>query len=324
MRTHNLGHSQIAVSAISVGCNAFGTRIGADEATSVIHAALDEGITFFDTADSYGFGASEELLGQALGNRRSEVVIATKFGLDMQGKLGDDLGRRGRPEYVRAAVDASLRRLGTDVIDLYQFHSPDLNTPIEETLGALNELVEAGKVRAIGCSNFQAWELVDAAWQSRTHQWAEFATAQNEYSMYNRTAETELVPACLEFGVGILPYFPLAYGLLSGKYTKAEPPEVGTRLHTQRNRYDEANWELIDQLSVWAVEHDISLLELAIGGLLAQPGVASVIAGATRPEQIAANVRAAQWQPTDEELKSLAELGTARQSYTTYSPRQQR
>ena len=206
--TRTLGSSDIQVSTVGVGCNAFGTRIDLQQVTAVVDACFENGVTFFDTADAYGAGQSEELLGKALGGRRDDVFIATKFGMDMGGVNGDDLGRRGSAEYVRTAVDASLKRLGTDHIDLYQLHTPDPNTPIEETLGAMDELVTAGKVRAIGSSNLQAWQLVNAAWVSKTAGIASFVTAQNEYSLYNRTAEVELTPACVELGVGILPYFP--------------------------------------------------------------------------------------------------------------------
>ncbi len=317
-----LGTSGIAVSTVGLGCNAFGARIDAERTQAVVDACFAQGVTFFDTADVYGLGQSEELLGRALGGRRDEVVVATKFGMDMQGVNGDDGGARGRPEYVRRACEASLRRLGTDVIDLYQLHTPDPSTPIEETLGALDELVREGKVRAIGCSNFQAWQLVDAAWVARTRELTSFATAQNEYSLYNRTAEVELTPACAELGVGLLPYFPLAYGLLTGKYRRDEPPAEGTRLaeDTQRRRYDAADWDTIEALRRFAEERGISLLEVAIGGLAAQPQVASVIAGATRADQIASNVAAGRWTPSDADLEALNQIGRPRQSYTTFAP----
>jgi len=320
MTQRSLGSSGIVVSAVGVGCNAFGSRIDAERTRAVVDSCFDHGVTFFDTADTYGLGASEELLGQALRGRRDQVVVASKFGMDMQGVNGDDDGARGRAGYVRRACEASLRRLGTDVIDLYQLHTPDPSTPIEETLGALDELVAEGKVRAIGCSNFQAWQIVDADWTARTRGLTPFATAQNEYSMYNRTAETELTPACAAFGLGILPYFPLAYGLLTGKYRRGERPAEGTRLAAQSHRYDSADWDAIEALEAFARDRGISILELAIGGLAAQPQVSSVIAGATRPEQIAANAAAGRWRPSDDDLKALAELGRPRRSYTTYAP----
>ena len=316
-----LGSSQVTVPAVGIGCNAFGTRMDLDQVQAVVDAAIEHGATFFDTADVYGLGASEELLGQALGSRRDEVTIATKFGMDMKGHSGDDHGRRGSAAYVRTSVEASLRRLGTDHIDLYQLHVPDPHTPIEETLEALDDLVTAGTVRAIGCSNLQAWQVVDAAWTSRTRDLSSFVTAQNEYSLYNRTAERELVPACLDLGVGILPYFPLAYGLLTGKYHRGEDAPAGSRLSlsSQARRLANADWDRIEALEAFAKSQGISVLELAIGGLAAKPAVASVIAGVTRPEQVEANVRAADWEPSDEALDALAEIGRPSQSYTTFA-----
>lgn len=321
--TRMLGSSSIAVTPLGIGCNAFGSRIDLAQTTAVVDAALEHGATFFDTADSYGRGSSEELLGAALGSRRDQVVIATKFGMDMGGVNGDDGGRRGTAAYVRRAAEASLRRLGTDYIDLYQLHTPDPTTPLEETLGAMTELVTEGKVRAIGSSNLQAWQAVDAAWISKTHGFASFVTAQNEYSLYNRTAEVELVPACLELGVGILPYFPLAYGLLTGKYRRGEPAPEGTRLGaaSQAARLEGADWDRIEALQAFADARDISLLELAIGGLAAQPAVASVIAGVTRPDQVAANVAAAAWTPSAEDIAELADISRPTQSYTTFAPK---
>ncbi|MET1039207.1 MAG: aldo/keto reductase [Aeromicrobium sp.] len=320
--TRTLGSSDIAVSTLGIGCNAFGTRIDQAQTTAVVDAALEHGITFFDTADVYGFGQSEQLLGTALGSRRDQVVIATKFGLDMKGASGDDGGARGSAAYIRTSIEASLRRLGTDHVDLYQLHSPDPATPMEETLTTLTELVTEGKVRAIGSSNLQAWQVVDAAWISRTHGLASFVTAQNEYSLYNRTAEVELVPACVDLGVGILPYFPLAYGLLTGKYRRGESAPEGTRLAAQAQaaRLESADWERIDALQAYADARGISILELAIGGLAAQPAVASVIAGVSRPEQVAANVAAAAWTPTADDVAELALIGRPQQSYTTFAP----
>lgn len=319
--TRTLGSSDIVVTTVGIGCNAFGSRIDLEQTTAVVDAAFDEGVTFFDTADTYGLGQSEELLGRALGSRRDQVVVATKFGMDMQGVNGDDGGRRGTPEYVRTAVEASLRRLGTDYIDLYQLHTPDPSTPIEETLGTLTELFAEGKVRAIGSSNLQAWQAVDAAWISRTQGLESFVTAQNEYSLYNRTAEVELVPACLDLGVSLLPYFPLAYGLLTGKYRAGEPAPEGSRLAAQTSRLEGADWDRIDALQAFAESCDVSVLELAIGGLAAQPAVASVIAGATRPEQVAANAAAARWVPSAAQLDDLADIGRPSQSYTTFAPK---
>lgn len=321
--TRHLGSSDIAVSALGIGCNAFGARIDLDATEAVVDAAFEHGVTFFDTADSYARGGSEELLGQALRGRRDEVVIATKFGMDMGGVNGDDGGHRGSAAYVRTAVEASLRRLGTDYIDLYQFHTPDPSTPLEETLGALTELVAEGKVRAIGSSNLQAWQVVDADWISKTSGFSSYATAQNEYSLYNRLAEVELTPACLELGIGLLPYFPLAYGLLTGKYTRGEMAPTGTRLaaSSQAVRLQKADWDRIEALEAFAAAREISILEVAIGGLAAQPAVSSVIAGATRPEQVAANVAAAAWTPTPDDLEQLSTIGQPTQSYTTFAPK---
>jgi len=315
-----LGSSGIEIPAVGIGCNAFGTRIDAERVQSVVDAAIEHGVAFFDTADSYGQGISEELLGQAIGARRDQVVIATKFGMDMGGANGDDRGRRGSAQYVRTAVEASLRRLGVDHIDLYQLHTPDPNTPIAETLGALDALVQAGTVRAIGCSNLQAWQLVDAAWTSRTEGLASFATAQNEYSLYNRTAEVELTPACESLGVGILPYFPLAYGLLTGKYRRGEAAPPGSRLDAQSARLEGAEWDRIEALQEFARRHEITLLELAIGGLAAQPAVSSVIAGVTSAEQVASNAAAGTWTPTAAQLDELAQIGRPSMSYTTFAP----
>ena len=321
MATQRLGHSDIAVSALGVGCNAFGTRVDADTTREIVDAALDAGVTFFDTADTYGLGASEELLGAAIAGRRDEIVLATKFGMDMQGVNGDDGDRRGSADYVRRAAEASLRRLGTDHLDLYQLHTPDRVTPLEETLGAMTELVEAGLVRAIGCSNFAAWELADARRVAEQGGHAVFATAQNEYSLYNRSAEAELVPACLALDVGLLPYFPLAYGLLTGKYQRGEAAPAGTRLSAdnQAHRLANADWDRLEQLQALADDWDIDLLTLAVGGLAAQPAVSSVIAGVSRPSQIASNAAAAAWTPTTEQVAALAALGPDDQSYRPFA-----
>ena len=228
MRYQPLGDSGLMVSVVGVGCNAFGSRIDLDRTREVVDAAIDAGVTLFDTADSYGDGASEELLGQALGSRREDVVVATKFGMGEH--HAEHFGAHGSRRYVRRAVEASLRRLGTDHIDLYQLHRPDPITPVEETLEAMSELVTEGKVRYIGSSNLSAWQVVDADWVARTSGLQRFVSAQNEYSLYNREAEDELVPACESTGVGLLPYFPLAYGLLTGKYSRGEAAPEGSRL----------------------------------------------------------------------------------------------
>jgi len=306
---------------IGIGCNAFGTRIDADRVVEIVDAAIEQGAAFLDTADVYGFGASEELIGAALRGRRDDVIVATKFGMDVQGINGPDNGRRGRAAYVRSSVEASLRRLGTDHVDLYQLHTPDRETPLEETLGALNELVDAGKVRAIGCSNMRAWEIVDADWQARTAGTARFVTAQNEYSLYNRSAEDELLPACVAHDIGVLPYFPLAYGLLTGKYRRGVPAPEASRLagKGQAQRLESANWDRIEALQKFADDRDLSMLQVALGGVAAQPAVASVIAGVTTPDQVVANVEAGAWTPTEDERAELNALKPKTPNYVTYA-----
>jgi aryl-alcohol dehydrogenase-like predicted oxidoreductase len=321
MRYTPLGDSGLVVSAVGIGCNAFGSRIGADQVTAVVDAALDEGIDLFDTADTYGLGESEELLGRALRGRRDDVVVATKFGMDMQGANGPDHGARAGRRYVRRAVQASLRRLATDWIDLYQLHQPDLVTPVEETLEAMNELVDEGLVRYLGCSNFAAWQVVDASWTARHRGMRGFVTAQNEYSLYNRSAERELVPACLATGTGLLPYFPLAYGLLTGKYARDRQAPSGSRLSltSQAHRLQSADFDRIDALQRYADQRDRSLLDVAVGGLAAQPAVGSVISGVSRPEQVRANAAAVSWQPSAEDLLVLAEINAVPLPGMTYT-----
>jgi len=305
-----LGESGLTVSTVGLGCNAFGARIDADQTSAVVSAALDAGVTLFDTADIYGSraGESEELLGKALGDRREDVVLATKFGMDMRGANGPDWGVRGSRRYIRKAVEASLRRLGTDWIDLYQMHEPDPATPIEETLAALDELVSEGKVRYVGSSNFAGWQVLDADWTARSSGLERFVSAQNKYSLYDRSAEAELVPACEQVGVGILPFFPLEYGLLTGKYRRGAAAPEGSRLESQSQRLEGADFDRIEALQHYAEKRGLSMLQVAIGGLAAQPVVASVIAGATKPEQVRANVEAGAWQPTDDDVEVLAEL----------------
>jgi len=313
MEYRQLGDSGLTVSAVGLGCNNFGGRIDAERTQQVVDAAVEAGITLFDTADIYGGapGQSEELLGRALGGRRDEVVVATKFGGDMAGVNGADWGARGSRRYVRRAVEASLRRLGTDWIDLYQLHWPDGRTPIEETLAALHELVLEGKVRYLGSSNLSGWEVVDADWTARTSGLTPFVSAQNEYSLLKRDVETELVPACERAGVGILPYFPLASGLLTGKYSRGAGAPEGTRLANRPERLAAADFDRIEALEAYAAERGIGLLDVAIGGLAAQPAVGSVIAGATSPEQIRANVAAGSWTPSAEDLTVLDEIAPA-------------
>jgi aryl-alcohol dehydrogenase-like predicted oxidoreductase len=309
MRYRPLGRSGLVVSVVGIGCNAFGSRVDADGVDAIVDAAFDAGINFFDTADTYGLGASEELLGAALRGRREDVVVATKFGMDMAGRNGPDRGARASRRYVRRAVEASLHRLGTDHIDLYQLHQPDLVTPIEETLAALHELVEEGKIRYLGCSNFASWEVTEAHWTARSRGLQGFITVQNEYSLYNRVAEDELAPACVAAGMSLLPYFPLAYGLLTGKYSGGSAPE-GSRLsaESQRHRLEGADFSRIDALQKYADAHGVDLLTLAVSGLIAQPAVGSVIAGVSRAEQVRTNAAAGSWEPSATELSALAEI----------------
>jgi len=305
MRYRPLGRSGLLVSVVGLGCNNFGGRLDLDGARAVVDAALDAGVTLLDTADVYGGqGGSETILGQLLEGRRDEVVLATKFGMSMGGQSEREL--RGSRRYIRRAVEASLQRLRTDYIDLYQYHRPDGMTPVAETLEALSELVAEGKVRYIGCSNFAAWELVDAEWISRSGGLRRFVSAQNEYSLLERGAEAELLPACERHGIGVLPYFPLANGLLTGKYRRGEPAPAGTRLAGRAGILDHADFDRIEALEAFAAAAGRSLLDLAIGGLAAQPAVSSVIAGASTADQVRANVAAGAWVPDAEALEQLA------------------
>ena len=307
MRYRPLGRSGLLVSVVGLGCNNFGGRLDLDGARAVVDAALDAGVTLLDTADVYGGqGGSETILGHLLEGRRDEVVVATKFGMSMGGQSEREL--RGSRRYIRRAVEASLQRLRTDYIDLYQYHRPDGTTPVAETLEALSELVTEGKVRYVGCSNFAAWQLIDAEWISQSGGLRRFISAQNEYSLLERGAEAELLPACERHGIGVLPYFPLANGLLTGKYRRGEPAPAGTRLAARAQVLDHADFDRIDALEAFAAATGRSLLELAIGGLAAQPAVASVIAGATTADQVRANVAAGAWIPDAGELEQLAEL----------------
>jgi 1-deoxyxylulose-5-phosphate synthase len=308
MRYRQLGESGLTVSVVGLGCNNFG-RIDLDATREVVDAALDEGVTLFDTADIYSLGASEELLGEVLAGRRDDVVLATKFGMDMAGANGADWGARGSRRYVRRAVEASLRRLATDHIDLYQYHTPDGITPVSETLAALDELVDEGKVRYLGSSNFAGWQVVEAEYLARSAGATRFISAQNEYSLLDRDVEAELAPACAAYGVGILPFFPLANGLLTGKFRRNEAPPKGTRIGDRKPRlHADAPWDVIEALEKFAGERGLGLLDVAIGGLAAQPAVASVIAGATSAEQIRANAAAARWAPTEDDLAELDEI----------------
>ena len=295
----------LAVSVVGVGCNQFGARLDAAETAAVVDAALDAGITFFDTAESYGGGESEVFLGRALQGRRDRVVIATKFGW---GRGRDDNSvARGAPDYVRQAIDGSLERLGVDHVDLYQYHRPDGVTPVEETLGAMDELVQAGKVRFIGSSNFSAGQVEEAGEASASRGLARFVTAQNRYSLLDREVERELVPARERLGVGVIPYFPLASGLLTGKYRRGEPAPEGTRLAGRLDVSDE-QWARIEALEAFGRERARSLLEVAVAGLAAQPTVVSIIAGATKPDQVRANAAAGDWELSAADLNALRAL----------------
>ncbi|MDX9996841.1 MAG: aldo/keto reductase [Phenylobacterium sp.] len=309
MEYRRLGNSGLKVSAVGIGCNNFGMRIDQEATNAVVAAALDAGINFFDTADVYGGSQSEVMLGKALAGRRDEVVIATKFASPM-GQRPDQKG--GSRRYIMQAVEASLKRLGADYIDLYQMHRPDPDTPIEETLAALDDLVKAGKVRYLGNSNFTGWQIADADWISRSTNRERFVSAQNLYSLLERGSAREVLPACERFGLGFLPFFPLASGLLTGKYRKGEPPPEGTRLAAWGKRGQEAlsegNFEKLEKLSAWAEARGKGLLDLAFAWLLGQPVVSSVIAGATRPEQVQANAAAAAWALTPAEVEEVTAL----------------
>ncbi|MGH3537536.1 MAG: aldo/keto reductase, partial [Pseudonocardiaceae bacterium] len=299
MRYRQLGESGLTVSVIGLGGNNFGGRIGLKETRSVVDAALDCGVTLVDTADIYGSkGGSEELLGQVLAGRREHVVLATKFGMDM----GDGTVARGSRTYIRRAVEESLRRLQTDYIDLYQYHVPDGVTPLEETLATLDELITDGKVRYIGSSNFAGWQIADADWIARTQHQARFVSAQNHYNLLQRDAEQEIIPSCVNRGVGVLPYFPLANGLLTGKYSRGQAPPRGTRLTGRESELTDDVFDKLEALQRFGAEHGRSLLEVGIAGLAAMPAIASVIAGATKPEQARANAAAGEWELSSDEL----------------------
>jgi aryl-alcohol dehydrogenase-like predicted oxidoreductase len=305
LRNRPLGTSGIDVSVVGLGCNNFGRRVDLAGARAVVDAALDEGVSFFDTADIYGgAGRSEELLGVVLEGRREQVVLATKFGMDM----GDGRGPRGSRDYILQAVEASLRRLRTDVIDVYWYHEPDGVTPIAETLETLDGLVRAGTVRAIGASNFSAEQIDQADAVARERGLAPFVAIQNEYSLLVRDAERDVLPACERLGLGFVPYFPLGSGLLTGKYRRDEPAPAGTRLAGRGQIASEQQFDVIEALEHFARERGITLLDVAIGALLARPVVSSVIAGATRPEQVRANAQAARWTPSADDLAELGEL----------------
>ncbi len=310
MRMRTLGHSGVEVSEVGLGCNNFGSRLDLEGTRVVVHAALDAGINFFDTADVYGDrGGSETFLGRILGERRKDVVLATKFGSAMR----KDVKRRNvSRRYIMQAVEASLERLKTDWIDVYYLHWPDVLTPMEETLRALDDLVHSGKVRYLGCCNLASWQVVEAEWIARELGVNHFICAQNEYSLIERAPEKELLPALAAYGLGLVPYFPLASGLLTGKYERGRDAPEDSRLanwHSLGERYmTETNWNLVERLEAWATEHNRSLLDLSFAWLLAHSEVASVIAGATKPEQIEQNAKATDWHLTADDLSAVDEI----------------
>lgn len=310
MEYKRLGSSGLKVSVVGLGCNNFGGRSDESAAVAVVRECLEQGINFFDTADVYGGQQSEVLLGKALeGVDRSSVVIATKFGLP----TGESERQRGASRgYIVSAVEASLSRLGTDYIDLYQQHRPDPDTPIDETLRALDDLVRAGKVRYLGNSNFSGWQIADSDWTARELGLNRFVSAQNLFNLLDRRVEREVLPACERFGLGMLPYFPLASGLLTGKYQRGEAPATGTRLAGMGERgtamLSDRNFDAVEALQAYARDHGRSLLELAMSWLASQPLVSSVIAGATRSEQVTQNVAAASWRLSAAELEEVAAI----------------
>ncbi|MCD4533845.1 aldo/keto reductase [Nocardioides sp. cx-169] len=312
MEYRPLGDSGLMVSAVGIGCNAFSRRVELAGVRDILAAARDTGITLLDTADTYGDppGGSESLLGEALTGQRDHFVVATKFGMDMRGEYGEDHGARASRRYVRRAVEGSLRRLRVDHIDLYQLHVPDEVTPIEETLTVLTDLVHEGKIGYLGCSNLDAWQVADADWTSRSAGLERFVSVQNRYSLLDRSIEDEVVPACEHFGLGILPFFPLEYGLLTGKYRRGQAAPAGSRADLDPARAQwlaQADWDRIEAVTAYAEARDLSMLDVAIAGLAAQPAVSSVIAGATSGDQVRLNAAALRWVPSEADLVELDE-----------------
>jgi aryl-alcohol dehydrogenase-like predicted oxidoreductase len=320
MQYRQLGRSGLTVSVVGLGCNNFGgaaTAIAGANAAygqmdlagsrTVCDAAFDAGITFFDTADLYGNGGSETFLGEIFRDRRHQVVLATKWGAGLENRPDIAWGSR---RYIRQACEASLRRMNTDFIDLYQMHWPCPRTPIAETIAALDELVQEGKIRYTGHSHFSGWEMADADWIARTGGHNRFISAQNHYSLLARAAEADLIPACDRFGVGLLPYFPLANGWLTGKYRRASVPPVGARMSGKA--IPAATYDLIEALAAFAQARDRTMVDIAIGALLHRPAVACVIAGATRAEQVVANARASSWTPSEADMAELDAIFPAR------------
>ncbi len=315
MRYRPLGDSGLLVSVVGLGCNNFGRRLDLAGTRRVLDAALDEGVTLFDTADIYD--DSELLMGEALEGRRDAFVLATKFGHQATDLgYGAAAGAKGGRLYIRRAVENSLRRLRTDRIDLYQLHTPDPATPLEETLAALHELVVEGKVRYVGHSNFAGWQVARADHLARENGWTRPVSAQNHYSLLERDVEADVVPACVAYGVGMLPYFPLASGLLTGKVTRESGAPEGSRLHGRDDYVTTAKLDVVEALAKWGAERGRTLLDIAVGALAAQPTVASVIAGATKPEQVQANVAAGTWVPSVEELAEIDEIAPTKRPAT--------
>ena len=305
IETRPLGHSGIQVSVVGLGCNQFGGRLDLEGTREVVDGAISHGITFLDTADRYGDTRSEEFLGEVLKGRRDEVVLATKFGLD----LGDGWnGPRGAPEYIRHAVEGSLRRLQTDVIDLYWYHRPDGVTPIGETLEALDELVKAGTVRSIGASNFGVAQIREAEAAAAERGLTRFTAIQNEYSLLHREPENGVLALCEELNLAFIPYYPLASGLLTGKYRRDQAAPEGARLSSREEIATDAQWQVIEALIAYAEQQGVPLTDVAIGALLAQPSVASVITGATKAAQLETNASAANWKPSAADLETLRSL----------------
>ena len=310
-----LGASGLTVSTIGLGCNNFGRTGTASErqegTTAVIDAAFEAGVTLFDTADIYGAerGLSETLMGHSLRGKRDQIVLASKFGLDMGGLNGADWGARGSRRYIRFAVEASLRRLQTDWIDLYQLHSPDPSTPIEETLSTLHDLITEGKIRYIGHSNLTGWQIAEAEFTARMNGHPAFISSQNEYSLLVRDVEDEVLPAVNAYGLGFLPFFPLYNGLFTGKFSRTGGPADSRIMMIRRHLADDAPWDVIEQYQKWCDARGVSMLAATFAWLLAQPGLTSVIAGATKPEQIIQNADAAtSWQPSVDEVAFISNL----------------
>jgi len=307
MKVRRLGNSGLKVSVVGLGCNNFGMRIDAAQTQAVVDAAIDAGITLFDTADVYGGTKSEEFLGAALGKRRHEIVLATKFGMPVG---GDPKKKGGSRKWIMQSVEDSLRRLNTDYIDLYQHHQPDADTPVDETLRALDDLVSQGKVRYLGNSNYTGWQIADADWTAAGQ--SRFVSAQNLYSLLERGVEKEVLPACEHFGLGFLPFFPLGSGLLSGKYRRGEAAPEGTRLAAWGARgqaaMSDTNFDKVEALTGWAEARGHTVLELAFAWLLGHEVVSSVIAGATSPEQVRTNAATAEWRLTPEEVEEVGKL----------------